>query len=103
MKQDQRSDRTESKLADQPTSEPAHQRTSGATGGDRMRPEATGGADWSLLFLVGGGVAFVGLSAAFGYQKWTSNAPALTTLAKPPAEPVNQRSDQRRPKATESS
>ena len=65
-----------SKLADQPTSEPAE------------RPEATGGADWSLLFLVGGGVAFVGLSAAFGYQKWTSNAPAPTTLTKPPAEPV---------------
>ena len=67
----------ESKPADQPTSEPAE------------RPEATGDApDWSLLFLVGGGVAFVGLSAAFGYQKWTSNAPAPTTLAKPPAEPV---------------
>ena len=66
----------ESKLADQPTSVPAE------------RPEATGRADWSLLFLVGGGVAFVGLSAAFGYQKWTSNAPAPTTLAKPPAEPV---------------
>ena len=48
----------ESKPADQPTSEPAE------------RPEVTGDAsDWSLLFLVGGGVAFVGLSAAFGYQK----------------------------------
>ena len=66
----------ESKLADKPTSVPAE------------LPEATGGADWPLLFLVGGGVAFVGLSAAFGYQKWTSNAPSPTTLAKPPAEPV---------------
>ena len=76
----------ESKLADQPASVPAE------------LPEATGGADWSLLFLVGGGVAFVGLSAAFGYQKWTSNAaPAPTTLAKPPAEPV------KLAKATESS
>ena len=65
VKQDQRSDRTEAVIESKPAD-----------------------PDWSLLFLVGGGVAFVGLSAAFGYQKWTANAPAPTTLAKPPAEPV---------------
>ena len=62
VKHDQRSDQTEAVIE----SKPADQ-------------------DWPLLFLVGGGVAFVGLSAAFAYQKWAANAPAP---AKPVKRPV---------------